>query len=93
METAAWRYKYLLEIAKYRAQNYLIVYLDETWYNSHDTVQKIWTDSSKESNLYLSAPVSKGKTAVICHAGSAKDFVDNALLWRGKNISKCYVDY
>ena len=93
MEIAAWRYKYLLEIAKYRAQNYLIVYLDEAWYNSHDTVQKIWTDFSKESNLYLSAPVSKGKTVVICHAGSAKDFVDNALLWRGKNISKCYVDY
>ena len=59
----AWMYKYLLEIAKNRAQNvYLIVYVDETWYDSHDTVKKIWTDSS-ESNLF--APVSKGKRFAI----------------------------
>ena len=30
MKTVAWRYKYLLEIAKYSAQNYIIVYQDET---------------------------------------------------------------
>ena len=33
MEIVAWRYKYLLEIAKYSAQNYLISYLDETGTN------------------------------------------------------------
>ena len=53
--------------------------------------KKIWTDSSKEPNL--SAPVSKGKRVVICHAGSAKGFVDNVFLWCGKNISKSYIDY
>ena len=72
-------------------QNYVIVYLDETWYISHINVKKIWTGSSKESNL--SAPVSKGKRVAICHAGSAEGFVDNALLLRGKDISKCYLDY
>ena len=33
------------------------------------------------------------KRVVICHAGSAEGFVDNALLLCGKYISKCYVDY
>ena len=70
MKIVEWRYKHLLEIAKYIAQNYLIVYLDETWYDSHDTVKKRWTESSKESNL--SAPVSKGKSVVIFHTGSAE---------------------
>ena len=91
MTIVAWRYKYLLEIEKYRSQGYLIVYLDETWFDSHDTVKKIWTDCTKESAL--SAPVSKGKRVVICHAGSVKGFVENALLLCGKDIAKSYVDY
>ena len=84
MEIVSWRYKYILAIAKYRAQNYPIVYLDESWQDSHDAVKKIWDDSSKESNL--SAPVIKRKRVVICHAGSVEGFVDNALLLCGKDI-------
>ena len=64
VKIVACRYKYLLEIAKYRAQNYLIVYLDETSYDAHDTVKKIRTYSSKESNLY--APVSKKSCDLPC---------------------------
>ena len=45
MKIVVWRYKYLtVEIAKYRAPSYLIVYLDKTWFDSRDT-KKIWTDS------------------------------------------------
>ena len=33
MKTVAWKYKYLLEMVKYRAQNYLMAYLDKTWYD------------------------------------------------------------
>ena len=91
MKIVVWRYKHLIEITKYRAQNYLIVYLEETWYDSHDTEEKIWIDSSKESNL--SVPVSKGKRVAICHAGLSEGFVDNALVLRGKDITKCYIDY
>ena len=29
---------------------------------------------------------------MICY-GSSAGFVDNALLWCGKDISKCYIDY
>ena len=59
MNIIMWRYKYLLEIAKYRAKNCLIVYLDATWYDPHDTVKEVLTDSSKGS--HVSAPVSEGK--------------------------------
>ena len=41
-------------------------------------MKKTWADSSKESNS--SGPVSTGKRVAICRAGSAEDFVDNALL-------------
>ena len=44
----------------------------------------------QESNI--SAPVSKGKGVMICY-GSSTGFVDNALLWCRKDISKCYIDY
>ena len=44
-----------------------------------------------ESNLF--APVSKGRRALICYAGSMEGFVDNAPFLCGKGISKCYVDY
>ena len=91
MKIVVWRYKHLIEITKYRAQNYLIVYLEETWYDSHDTEEKIWIDSSKESNL--SVPVSKGKRVAICHAGLSEGFVDNALVLCGKDITKCYIEY
>ena len=30
---------------------------------------------------------------MVCHAGSAEGFVDNAVLSCGKDISKFYVDY
>ena len=53
-------------------------------------MKKIWTDSSKESNLSL--PASKVKRVVICRAGSLEGFVDHALLLCGKDVSKCYID-
>ena len=68
MKIIMCRYKYLLEIAKYRAQNCLIVYLNATWYDSHDAVKEVLTDSSKVS--HLSAPVSEGQKYIICQAGS-----------------------
>ena len=91
IEIMSWKYKYLLEIVKYKAQNYPIVYLDEFWQDSRDTVKKIWADSSKEFNL--SSSVIKRKRVVICHAGSLEGFVDNAFLLSGNDIWKCYEEY
>ena len=35
------RYKYLIKVQKYREDGYLVVYLDQTWFLSHDTVQML----------------------------------------------------
>ena len=83
---------YWKSITKYRAQDHLIVYLDETWYDLHDIVKEIWTDSSKEFNP--PAPVSKGKSVVICLTGSADEGLVDLFLWKWHvkilRISKCY---
>ena len=86
-----WRYKYLKKIKEYRDSGYMIVYLDETWFDSHETVKRVWSDDSKETRL--KGPVSKGKQIVICHAITACGLVENALLLCGKKLSESYADY
>ena len=62
----AWRYEYLRKTEKLRAEGYLIICLDETWFDSNETVRKVWADSTK--NCSVSTLMSRGKKVVICHA-------------------------
>ena len=78
----AWRYKYLINVHKYHEDGYLIVYLDETWFVSHDAVRMLRSDSTKSSSL--SEPPLRGKRAVKCHAGKSKSFLEYSLLLCGK---------
>ena len=78
----AWRYKYLINVHKNHEDGYLIVYLDETWFVSHDTVRMLWSDSMKSS--YLSEPPLWGKQVVKCHAGKSKIVLEYSLLLCGK---------
>jgi hypothetical protein len=32
-----WRHNYLMQIKEFRKSNWTILYLDETWYNTHNT--------------------------------------------------------
>lgn len=86
-----WRFNYLQEIKKYRSENRRIIYLDETWFDTHDTVSKGWVDSSK--NCQTKAPSNKGKRITIIHAGSEDGFVPNCLLLSAKNIKDSSLDY
>ena len=43
---AARRYEYLRKIRKLRAKGFLPVFIDETWYDTHDVVKKTWSDNS-----------------------------------------------
>lgn len=85
------RQDYLRKIKQYRNQNRHIVYLDETWFDTHDIVQYGWADDSKKCNL--SAPCSRGKRIIILHAGSEDGFIPNALLLSAKNIKQSSADY
>jgi transposase len=86
-----WRFNYLQEIKRYRLENRSIIYLDETWFDTHDTVSKGWVDSSQ--NCQTKAPSNKGKRITIIHAGSEDGFVPNCLLLSAKNIKDSSLDY
>lgn len=85
------RQDYLRKIKEYRDAGREIVYLDETWFDTHDVVQYGWMDDSKKCNL--SGPCSRGKRIIILHAGSKDGFIPNALLLSAKNIKQSSADY
>ena len=86
-----WRSNYLSEIRKYRSENRPIIYIDETWFDTHDTVGKGWDDSS--GNCQTKAPLNKGKRITIIHAGSEKGWVPNCFLLSAKNTKDSTLDY
>jgi transposase len=86
-----WRYRFLIAIRQYRDENRQIIYLDETWFDTHDTAKKGWSDSSRNCNT--KAPSNKGKRITIIHAGSENGFVPNCLLLSAKNIADSSLDY
>ena len=81
---AARCYEYLRKIRKLQAEGFLPVFIDETWYDTHDVVKKAWADNSGRCNV--SKFISKGKRIVICHAGSEFGFIPNSLLMCGKSL-------
>lgn len=85
------RQEYLRKIKEYRDANKNIIYLDETWFDTHDVVKYGWVDNSQ--NCSLKAPCSRGKRIIILHAGNENGFVPNALLLSAKNIKNCCADY
>lgn len=86
-----WRLKYLTSIKQYRLENRPIIYLDETWFDTHDTPKNEWKTFSKKCQT--KAPSNKGKRITIIHAGSENGFVPNCLLLSAKNIADSYLDY
>lgn len=55
-----------------------VVFTDETWLNANHTQSKCWTDDTAASSSFT--PIGKGERLIICHAGTAKGFISNALL-------------
>ena len=65
--------EYLRKIQECRQAKREIVYLDETWFDTHDVVDYGWVDDS--SNCKLNGPCSRGKRVIILHAGSDKSLL------------------
>lgn len=82
---------YLEEITKYRQENRHICYLDETWYDTHDTVKKGWTDGTTRCMPQM--PTNKGSRLIIVHCGGVDGWIPNVLKLCGKKITHCNVDY
>ncbi|KAE9523849.1 hypothetical protein AGLY_015737 [Aphis glycines] len=84
-----WRRNYLYNIRKYRQEGRQIYYLDETWLNAGDCVDRVWKDNTVLSkhdafNKGLTTgstnPTGKGKRLIILHIGSDKGFLPGGLL-------------
>ena len=86
----AWRYKYLNRLNQLRSAGYRIIFLDETWYDTHDVVKKGWDDGS--CCCCLQSPVSRAKRIMILHAGSTEGWVTNCLYLSSKNIRDSLAD-
>lgn len=86
-----WRFNFINSIREYRTANRPIIYLDETWFDTHDTPSKGWTDMSQYCQS--KAPANKGKRITIIHAGSEEGFVPNCLLLSAKHIKDSSLDY
>lgn len=86
-----WRQEYLEKIGKYRGEGRPIIYLDETWYDTHDIKRKGWSDGTIKSAA--NTPSSRGKRIILIHAGSESGFVKGALKISAKNINNSSADY
>ncbi|XP_008183387.1 uncharacterized protein LOC103309534 [Acyrthosiphon pisum] len=97
-----WRTKFIQDIRKYRQEGRTIYYLDETWANIGDCMEKNWVDNIVESrrDAFLSDlstgapnPTGKGKRLIIVHIGSEEGFVNGGLLvFESKKGSADYHD-
>lgn len=86
-----WRFEYLELLDKYRNTGYRIVYLDETWFDTHEVASKGWMDRS--GNCVAEMPPSRGKRLIILHVGGEDGFVENGLLISAKDIKSSCADY
>ena len=73
-----WRRGFIRQIREARTSQKDVIYLDETWYNTGESVPKIWTDGSVGAQP-TRAPIGKGERLIILHAGSCNGWVPNAL--------------
>lgn len=89
MESArivSWRYRYLHRLHQLRSAGYGVVYLDETWFDTHDTVRKGWDDGT--CSCALNTPVSRGKRIMVLHAGGNEGWVPNCF-YLGEKHCRC----
>lgn len=87
----AWRYQYLTRLRTLRDAGCKVIFLDETWFDTHDVVKKGWDDLS--CSCSLKAPASRGKRIMVLHAGGSDGWVPNSLFLSAKNIGDAKADY
>lgn len=86
-----WRNEYIEKITECRNKGQDIYYLDETWFDSHDTTRRAWTDDSMKSRVNV--PHNRGKRICILHCGGSNGWVNDALLLTSKYIKDSSLDY
>ena len=78
---------YLRSIRQYRREDRPIIYLDETWANSHDGHARMWVEDACQGSTSggIRKPSGKGNRLIVLHAGSREGWVkDAALVFQSK---------
>ncbi|XP_074648979.1 uncharacterized protein LOC141904300 [Tubulanus polymorphus] len=101
-EIVSWRYKYLREIKKLRAQGSTIFYLDETWLNVGSVPDRILVDMNIKScksawldglTTGLKDRTGKGDRLIILHVGSEDSFLEGGeLVFKSRRKNADYYD-
>lgn len=85
------RAKYLNSLYRHVESGTRVVYLDETWYDTHDV--KCYGFQDDSGKCKMDAPVSRGKRIIIIHAGCKDGWIDGCLSLSAKQISNSSADY
>ena len=91
------RHKYLQRMMRNRREGRLVVYLDETWANARDSVEKRWVEDdpvvSGGTIEGVCKPSGKGNHSIILHAGGENGWVNSAdLVFQSKKATGDYND-
>lgn len=69
------RHEYLRHMST--REEKLVIYLNETWANAHDSVEKMWVEDDRVVSCGtlggLRKPSGKGSRLIILHAGEKED--------------------
>ena len=67
------RHDYLRRMRRNRMEKRPVVYIDETWLNSHAAPERIWVDTDAVGGFRH--PSGKGQRLIILHAGSVNGWL------------------
>ena len=91
------RHEYLRRLRRNRTERRPVIYLDETWVNARDSVEKMWVEDDPRAaggtKGGLRKPSGKGSRLIILHAGGENGWIDGAaLVFQSKKATGAYHD-
>ena len=92
-----WRHEYLRRLRRNWREGRPVIYLDETWANARDGVEKLWVEDDPRTiggaKGGISKPSGKGSRLIILHAGSENGWINEAdLVFQSKEATGDYHD-
>ena len=92
-----WRHEYLRRLRRNRREGRPVIYLDETWANARDGIEKMWVEDDPRAvggtKGGIRKPSGKGSRLIILHAGSDNGWINGAdLVFQSKKATGDYHD-
>ena len=90
-----WRHEYLRQLRRNRREGRPVIYLDETWANARDGVEKMWVEDDPRTSGGTKGGIRtlSGSRLIILHAGSENGWINGAdLVFQSKKTTGDYHD-